>query len=179
MNNSVDVVPTDIGAEEYDVYSSLLKPFAEKNFKKVYLVREETSVGISLSESVDTKMSFIKEHFPKIEPVILDSFRQKNQQRYKLEDKFSKNTNTRILTDAEAGEIFSDPKLGWDKFYLKYPESNGIFDFSRVGFNLNKTQAFLCIGRLAGPRAGRGDYLLLSKERGVWMVKQSSMSWIS
>jgi hypothetical protein len=67
----------------------------------------------------------------------------------------------------------------WEEFYKKYPNSSGLVFFSRVGFNERHDQAFVYVGRSCGGLCGSGDYVLLTKVNGQWVVTGEQNLWVS
>jgi hypothetical protein len=65
--------------------------------------------------------------------------------------------------------VFKD----WEAFQRKFPKSDGYYVFSRVGFNSEKTHAFVYVSFACGDMCGKGSYKLLIKENGVWKVKET------
>ena len=67
----------------------------------------------------------------------------------------------------------------WDQFYRRYPNSSGILFFSKVGFNDRHDQAFLYAGRSCGGLCGGGEYVLLNKVNGEWVISKEQGLWVS
>jgi hypothetical protein len=68
---------------------------------------------------------------------------------------------------------------GWSRFYAKYAHSPGIIQFSNPGFNRNYTQAVISTGRWCGGLCGAGYFVLLTKDGGVWKMKNKVGTWVS
>ena len=67
----------------------------------------------------------------------------------------------------------------WARFYKKYPNSSGLVFFSKVGFNDRHDQAFVYVGRTCGGLCGAGEYVLLNKVNGQWVVRDEEGLWVS
>lgn len=67
----------------------------------------------------------------------------------------------------------------WSAFYERYPNSQGIIEVSRVGFNPKRNQALLCLSQGCGDLCGAGYYVLLAKDRDGWSVKHKVTQWVS
>jgi len=67
----------------------------------------------------------------------------------------------------------------WARFYKKYPNSPGLVFFSKVGFNDRHDQAFVYVGRSCGGLCGAGEYVLLNKVSGEWVVRAEQNLWVS
>ncbi len=86
-----------------------------------------------------------------------------------------------LVSDEEVGRFFpeSGVGLGWTGFYLAYPDSPGVITFSSVGFNSDRTQAFVYIGVSCGGLCGQGGHALLQKRGGKWAVVKQVTEWVS
>jgi hypothetical protein len=70
--------------------------------------------------------------------------------------------------------------LFWRAFYQRFPRSQGLVTFSRVGFNAARTQAVVLVTRGCGGLCGMGNVVLLDRDpAGRWRVVRSDMLWIS
>jgi hypothetical protein len=70
----------------------------------------------------------------------------------------------------------------WRSFYSRYPDSDGYTELSAVGFNADKTKAFVYIAHHCGSLCGAGSYTFLEKRDGKWVkasVSASYCGWIS
>lgn len=67
----------------------------------------------------------------------------------------------------------------WFEFYRKYPNSYGLISFSEVGFNERHDQAFVYVAHSCGGTCGAGDYVLLAKTNGKWVILRDEVLWVS
>ena len=67
-------------------------------------------------------------------------------------------------------------------FQSDYDESAGnkvnVY-LSNIGYNSDKTEAFVSMGALYAPLAGNGSLIFLVKINDQWQIKKSVMTWIS
>ncbi len=63
--------------------------------------------------------------------------------------------------------------------YGKYPRSQGVTLFSRVGFSKDGTMAVVTEGTMRAVLYGSGTVYLLKKEKGAWKIVKGEMTWIS
>lgn len=84
-----------------------------------------------------------------------------------------------VLAAAESDEIFKPDEHGWNRFYERFPGAGGLLVISRVAFNTDHTQAVLMVGSQHDYLAGSGDWLLLAKQNGLWIVVGQHNAWIS
>ncbi len=115
---------------------------------------------------------------PGIAETTLDSFRIRNAEPMTLTNRLPLRLPYVWISEQEVKEIFRDSQ-GWKRFYERYPGSQGIMEFSRVGFNSDLTQALVYVGNQSDWLAGAGYYVLLVKEGGTWVVRNRIMVWIS
>jgi hypothetical protein len=99
-----------------------------------------------------------------------------------LNSVFSTDVSTDLRLPSGALAIFVDPSdLGTTtrEFEARFPNNLGLFVVSRVGLNLNKTEALLYIEHFCGGLCGGGEYVLLRKVNGVWHVVDHHDTWVS
>ena len=118
----------------------------------------------------------VKEMMPEAESQTLDDYLGKNKTRDSLIIS-NLGINFVLVTDSD----LPDDKFDrfWSKFYKKFPDSSGIIFFSKVGFNGRHDQAFVYAGRNCGDLCGEGEYVLLKKLNGKWVIQQERGLWVS
>ncbi|MBU7026127.1 MAG: hypothetical protein HXS48_04220 [Theionarchaea archaeon] len=161
--------------EEYAVYTALIK---ERYTGWVIVIKDHTSSGRSPSEDLSKMLQRAQQEMSGVEQETLDDFLAKNGQSHPLGDYFNIKTRIVLISDEERKKIFGE-SFGWIKFYVRYPLSDGILTFSRVGFNDEMDQALAYIGHSKGWLEGIGYYVLLTKENGVWTIQDKMVLWIS
>ena len=101
-------------------------------------------------------------------------FQRKNRERYKLYRLFDLPLPYSFYTEKDSREIDS-----WSQFYDKFPKSTGLINFSRVGFNQDRSKALFYRGESGGALAGAGIFFYLEKSNGRWRLVADSQMWIS
>ena len=99
-----------------------------------------------------------------------------------LNSVFSTDVSTDLRLPSGTRAIFVNPSdLGTktSDFQARFPNNLGYFVVSRVGLNLNKTEALLYVDHFCGGLCGRGEYVLMRKVNGVWHVVDSHGTWVS
>lgn len=137
--------------------------------------------GFADSENLDRMFEDFKRDFPLADRAALDSFLFINHKPCPmLKRPFLAGTGSRLISHQEV-ERFSrtDPGFWWGDFYRKYPNAAGLFTFSKVGFNADRTQAVVYRAFSCGDTCGYGSYVLLVKEEGVWTIVAEARQWIS
>jgi hypothetical protein len=108
----------------------------------------------------------------------VEDFKRKSKDSISLEPRFRFLAKQVLISDQELEDSFKNGR-SWPGFYERYPNAGGIVTLSRVGFNPEHDQAFLYVGISCGRLCGGGDYVLLSKDGGVWSVKHKDTLWVS
>lgn len=78
--------------------------------------------------------------------------------------------------DDEQPHTFED---NWDRFYEKYPGSQGIMQLSRVGFDTKGSQVLTHVGNQSRALAGAGYYVLLVRKDDTWVIHSKLRTWQS
>lgn len=66
--------------------------------------------------------------------------------------------------------IFSGPFSHWDTFFRTYPDADGLFRLSGVGFDATRQRALVLVEHASGGLRGGGAYFELQLRDGTWQV---------
>ncbi len=151
--------------------------------KLIVIQAETTSCPMYEDESVKEKFG-VTEQFhqmmsktmPEAEAQTLDNYLLSNKGRQELKV-WNLDVNYVMVRNSDLPD--SKFENFWDRFYRKYPNSPGLMFFSQVGFNDRHDQAFLYMGRSCGGLCGVGEYVLLNKVNGEWVVSKEQELWVS
>ena len=130
---------------EYKLYSAVLK-LEESSFteKELIVLREKTRLQRNESMVTMKTREIIKENLGEdITDDMLDAFASLNAKPADMENYFSSDLNVEFIKRVQEKKLFPLLGEGWKKFYKKYPDSKGIYSFSRASFNETKTKAFV------------------------------------
>jgi hypothetical protein len=163
--------------EEYAVYSSLIESWFVSDNTRLIVIEDQS--GLGLSSSLQEILESLTESFPTPTKEILADFKTKNRQASPLKSLFSLTVPYVLINNQEMDDIFQIERDGWDEFYRRYPNSQGMMALSRVGFNPDMNQALVYVGNQSHWRAGTGHLVLLIKEDGTWKIQGKTMVWIS
>ena len=158
---------SEVSSDEYEVYIAVLK---EKSQKKKFVVSDKTIQKDSIGEAFSGE----NESVQKSEAI--KSFQQRNVISHKLETKFPTDIDYKIIKQKEINEYFKNEKT-WDAFYKDFPESDGLYDFSRVGFSRDRKEALIYVSHSCGGKCGTGRYYYLTKESGTWEIVEEVYLW--
>jgi hypothetical protein len=82
-----------------------------------------------------------------------------------------------FITEEQAGELFkAGDEAGWEVFHTRFPDAQGIYALSRVGFNEEGNQALVYMGLQSQDFTG-GYYSFLGKDEDMWTSLGSFMIW--
>ena len=160
--------------DEYLVYSTLIEEMAGD--AELIVIRDSTRLDFAddISETVEQ----IRKSTLDVGEDVLGDFRVKATHSLQLENRFSFFTGTIVLmSQEEFDSIFVDGGI-WDEFYERYPKSNGIMTFSRVGFNSQLDEALVYIGIQSSSKDGAGYYVFLEKLGDGWTVGETTIAWV-
>jgi len=167
---------------DYQIYSTVLTE-TQTNSKQL-IVFQTSSKGMSISEEIgsDGYAKFLKSEIPDLDLTVFTDYNRINANAVNFDNKFTVNSKTvKLLGQEELNFIFSVPDVngGWEKFYTKYPNSNGYTRFSRIGYNTDKTWAVLEIGNFYASLGAGGAIVILKKENTAWKIVKIQPTWIS
>jgi hypothetical protein len=179
LSSSCDVIvraPEETVApseEEYLIYSTLIEEMAGD----VELIVIRDSTRLEFVDDLNETVEQIRESTLGVDEDVLGDFRVKNADPLQLKNRFSFAGTTVLMSQEEFDSIFVDGGV-WDEFYERYPKSNGIMTFSRVGFNSQYDEALVYIGIQSHFKDGAGYYVLLDKLNDGWMVGETTLAWV-
>lgn len=187
--------------DEYEVYSTFLNSYLgvrkyrdeekrEVGIKRV-VVLKKIPANLNKEVSDEKELKEIKPWFPEFpmanenltldEGAILDYIRKGRTNSILSEKMFKLSGKITFITRAYIDSLFNSSlpgdncENGWKSFYEKYPNAHGFVTFSRVGFNKNKTQAFLQVSTSSGCRGSDTCFYILEKNNGEWSVKDTRL----
>ncbi len=166
--------------EEYAVYSALLEKLFVKDDVKLLVIQKQTISSVNnyfIRTTVEEPIPDMKKLFPSVSDDTFQDYRSKNQQPSSLNSKFVLPVKY-VVTDKF--ELKEDEGAAWiDSFFEKFPDARGMIRLSKVGFNTDKTEAFVFVEFICFSLCGGGNNVLLEKDFGVWKVKEQFEGWKS
>ena len=188
--NSSDVGPVSLAGlnsdeEANEIYRLLVhRKFIFDDETKLIVLKAETT-GCPMYEDEYIKEKFgvtepfhqmVSEWMPEAEAQTLNNYLLSNETGQDLKVRDLGINYVLVRNDDLPDGRFDD---FWGRFSKKYPNSPGIVFFSEVGFNDRFDQAFVYVGRSCGGLCGAGEYVLLSKVKGRWVVTDEQDLWVS
>jgi hypothetical protein len=165
--------PPDIEAEEYTVYSALIRqnPIGYE-LGSSFLVREQTVADLDM-------FKLTLENVHRLPTGLVDSYRARNAAAYTLSPNLDVEQDYAMMSQEEFDRIFRGKGSVWTRFQAKHPEAGGLITLSRVGFDEKGDKALVLFGFRCGDLCGAGGTYLLVKENGNWAVQETLMAWQS
>jgi hypothetical protein len=170
-------LPTaDIASEEVAVYAAAIRAYLGRNPDPLVLADQ---TALDLGGDITTTLAELAQQLPGLAPETLASLGARNSRSEPVRPDMALPFRYVLISPEEERAIFQSDGGGWDEFYRRYPNAQGIMRLSRVGFSGDVTQAVVYVGNQSHYLAGAGYYYLLARENGAWRVVTSVMTWIS
>jgi hypothetical protein len=185
---------SNVTKEDYTVYSSVLR-----NIRLEALKESKTKFSFVILDDTSSNLNIFDEYTAKRFRGLLRDFKRKNRTSSKLEKLFRVQYKYEITNQSKIDELL---KIGskefkrieaeykarnivigmgigdiiWEPFYEKYPNANGYYQFSRVGFSADKRFALVLVEGKGGSWDSQMQYIL-REVKGRWTIYQSSGSF--
>jgi len=160
--------PCSVPKAEMELYASYLSP--ETNSSALTVVETTTQPSNADIDSINLQLAAQGRGIP---PDVRADFKKKDKSICSIEP-FSAGKNIRFVSHTESETIF---KAGWKEFHKRYGKDASSLQFSRVGFNSDKTLALLHVSSGGDAMAGGGTLYLFECKAGKWSVKTSIGTW--
>ncbi len=170
------ITPTpDAIREEERVYKTLV----EANYPSDMLVIMDKTQTDVLGLASDETYQYVKDSLQHLSADTLSDFITSNESSHSLKASMILGSRYQLFSEQDKQELFQINQSGWDVFYNRYPEAPGIMTLSRVGFNEQMDQALVYLGIQSYWLAGSGNFYLLNKVDGEWVIDEQVMTWVS
>jgi len=180
--SSFQVLDATEGADEYAVYSALLKALFVKDDVKLLVIQKQTSYcappDCKPLGTVEERIADMKKNLSPASEETLRDYEFKNTQPLILNSNFDLPVEYILLDQAELKKDQDGDRA--DSFYEKnFQDARGMIILSNVAFNKDRTEAIVLVELLFCPLCREGDTVLLEKKSGMWTVKKNFGGWIS
>lgn len=163
---------------DYEIYSLILdERFPDVRFPNIeFTVRQETTLWVEIN--LNSAFEYLNSLADVDTSVFIDYISKNETIHYLDSNKFKVAGKVVILISAEELEEYFDNSFHWDWFYDKYPDSNGLIIFKRIGYNSDKRQAIVRFERIPGGH-GEGSLVYLAKnDNNEWEIIEWTQIWI-
>ncbi|HYL97425.1 MAG TPA: hypothetical protein VEZ90_00605, partial [Blastocatellia bacterium] len=143
--------PLDVDADEYAVYSVIIREKHLSRDTKLVVINDATVKGPPVRVGGLTGGNFnpAKE--------VIDAYERTRKDSEQLSARFDVPVSYLFISQKEHDAFFKNGvREGWDAFYSKYPNCDGMISFSRVGFNNSRDHAIVYFGVSSGGLCGHG-----------------------
>jgi len=172
-----DLVRSESEADA-SVYKSIIEAMYVKDGIKLIVVRDHTVPGNLSDGALNEQLQRAAKELTLLSQETVADFLRKNSEQHSLTSTLKLNVDLKPMSESESKAIFQEGK-GWEDFYKKYPNSQGIMELSKPGFNGDATQALVYVANQGSWKGGAGYYVLLVKENNAWKIGKRYTSWVS
>jgi hypothetical protein len=162
--------------DEYAVYAALIEDRYLWEGVDLIVIRNETTL---FELGPDVTFEQVSRSAPALEEETYADFLAVNEEPTPLDGSLDLGFEVALVSPQELEEIFAADVGSYDAFYERFPNSQGVMELSRVGFNADRSQALVYVGNQHAPLGGAGYYLILNKDDGAWQVDSELPLWIS
>jgi hypothetical protein len=168
--------PTASLDDEYAVYAALIESRYLKEGVDLIVIRDQTTF---FPLGPDVTYEQVGQSVPALEEDTYADFLAVNEDPVPLDGSLDLGFDYTLVSLQDLEEFLGGGAWSYDAFYERFPNSQGLMELSRVGFNADHTQALVYVGNQYDLLGGEGYYVLLHKEGGDWLVDSDLLLWVS
>ena len=140
-----------------------------------HLLKDENGQPIPREKMAES----LRKKDPALQQAALDAFQRVNTQQAFLRRSLHPSIDYQLVTAAQLDSIFCKHCGFWPEYYKQFPGSQGLLIFSGVGFSADGTQAFFYFSNRCEGQGGAGDYVIMEKHDGRWVIQKDIGMWVS
>ena len=140
-----------------------------------HLLRDDNGQPIPWKKEAES----LRNKASRLQQSTLDAYRKANARPAFLRRSLYPSIDYQIVSSAQLGPIFCHHCGFWPAYYKQFPRSQGLLTFSRVGFSADGTQAFFYYSNRCEGLCGRGEYVVMERHDGRWVIQQEIGMWVS
>lgn len=175
-----------VSDEEQKVFQAVLADFSANDLKerpssktRRTLVVFKRTVGDRWLRSDDELSKTIQSLLKVAATSTIKAYLENKREVANLRDSFDLKTPYTFFSQEDSSAMFGNGRYGWPDFRKRYPDSDGLINFSRVGFDRINQQALVYMEHACGSECGTGFYILLNKANGQWRVADKRIAGMS
>ena len=154
------------------VYTATLKNAFLQSETGTVLVFEMTSDRFDTGAELE--LQNLTDTLPTLDQSTIQSFLSHNSVPQRLKQGLFENFPVVLIPETMRKDLYGDRDNPWIELFDQYPDCIGLLAFSRPGISEDGAQALIY---LEAPSTG--NYALLSRESGRWVVIEWVRAWIS
>ncbi len=162
--------------DEYAVYAALIEDRYLEEGVDLIVIRDRTTF---FPLGPDVTYEQVSQDVPALEEDTYADFLAVNEESVPLDPSLDLGFDYTLVSLQDLEEFLGGGAWSYDAFYERFPNSQGLMELSRVGFNADHTQALVYVGNQYDLLGGEGVYVLLRKESGDWLVESDLLLWVS
>ena len=172
--------------DDYEVYSALINQKYVTDRIKLIVIKDQT-VSYTIDKLLaEDPFQYVSKQLAPVSKETFEDFLSKNESPIMLNRQFILRVDYALIGQEELDNFLKPPPSdgnsllkGWERFYEKYPHSPGYLMLSRIGYNAGRDEAMVYSARCCGALCGEGRYILVTKDRDGWRIKNELNLWIS
>ena len=186
--------PAKMGDRDYRVYDALLRTmFFEADPGHLFAqVRRDTITRLVIMNRTFLGLppptiaaysrghELVKKELGLIGDNQYEAFLKLNENIAFLEDRFSLPAAVTLLDQEASTELFDEmSRIGWDRFWILYRQSQGVAVLSRIAFDDKGGLALVCAGSEQSGKQGAGYCAAVVRSGDAWSVRKTALLWES
>ena len=173
-------LPPQLTDDESAVYTALFQDIFESSKHQEIILIDSTSIGVppGLVTKVSVEGEQTARFLSRISPDTKQDWTDRNKEHTRLPSPCHLAPECVVFEVADIAPLVKNDRA-WRGFMKKHPNSPGIVVVSRIGFNRDRTEAIVYIGRACGTICGEGEYARLVKLNNSWTVEDHTVVWLS
>lgn len=185
-----------VSKEDYQVYAAIIKTEVPDSAKSVAIIKsgidstEKNENTFSIANQLTSKnvgdrhqVYLWTENDKKERPSIIDSnstqllidYCKRNIEKFTFANEFNQTYKTILIKKFPIRQKYV--QQDWKSFYEKYPDSGGIFSFSKIKYYTEDTTALFYYWVRQNGLNGHGALAVMAKHDGEWQVKYKTYLW--
>lgn len=121
--------------------------------------------------------SSLQSEAPALSRTTVDAFQEVNGKQTAFKRSFHPAFDYELVDSTQLDSVFKNGS--WPAYYKRFPGSPGILGFSRVGFSADGTQALFYASNNCDELCGGGEYVVMERRDGRWVIEKEIEVWIS
>lgn len=166
-------------SEEEKVYLAILNELFVKDSQRSLSISDKTdswNLEHLKETTTEERIQHLKKYYESASSETLKDYEMKMHKSSRFNYNFQLPVKYDFINKEELNKDFENDIKDFSK---KYPNLGGLIEFSAIGFNENKNQAFVQVDYTFCPLCGFGSSLLLERIDGNWKIVKSYGGWVS
>jgi hypothetical protein len=173
-------VAPQLSDDESAVYTVLFQDLYEASKNRPIILIETTSIGVppGLLTKVSVQGEQTTRFLARLSPETRQDYSDRNKEHARLPSPCHLAPDCVVFDVADIAPLVKNDRA-WRGFMKKHPNAPGVVVVSRIGFNRDRTEAIVYVGRACGSICGEGEYVRLVKLKNSWAVDDHTVVWLS